>query len=117
MTDQSPQARAVDSADLGPARAIRRALADRGFKARDVGFVSVWATGQRARERAERAVERGLGRFAAGVRTSFDDPDVAGQCAAAIARGEARVAVALTIDPVAGDVARAFGRPRAEAGL
>ena len=102
----------LDTDDLQPARAIRRALADGVMSARDVGLVAVHAVGPRARERAEHAVARGLGRFAAGVATSFDDPAVADRCVAAIARGEVFAAVALTIDPVAGNLALAFGRPR-----
>jgi hypothetical protein len=102
----------ADAEDLQPARAIRRALADGGLGAREVGFAAVHVVGPRARERAEHAVARGLGRFAAGVTTSFDDPDVAARCVAAIERGEVTVAVALTIDPAAGNVALAFGRPR-----
>jgi 3-oxoacyl-(acyl-carrier-protein) synthase len=101
-----------DGADLQPARAIRRALADAGLNAREVGLVAVHAVGPRARERAERAVSRGLGRFAAGVAASFDDADVAARCVAAIERGEVSAAVALTIDPDAGNRALAFGRRR-----
>lgn len=107
MTDQSPQ----KDDDLQPARAIRRALAASGLKARDVGLIAVWATGSRAREQSRTAVTRGLGRFAAGVATVLDDPDPFARCATAVASGEVAVAVALTIDPVAGNVARAFGRP------
>jgi hypothetical protein len=98
--------------DLQPARAIRRALANGGLNAREVGLAAVHAVGPRGRERAEHAVARGLGRFAAGVATSFDDPQVAARCVAAIERGEVTAAVALTIDPVAGNLALAFGRPR-----
>jgi len=98
--------------DLQPARAIRRALADGGLNAREVGLAAVHAVGPRARERAEHAVARGLGRFAAGIATSFDDPAVAARCVAAIERGEVTAAVALTIDPVAGNLALAFGRRR-----
>jgi len=54
----------------------------------------------------------GLGRFAAGVATVFDDPDPFARCAAAVSAGEARVAVALIIDPSAGVRAQAFGRSR-----
>jgi len=105
VTDKSPQ----DPEDLQPARAIRRALAAAGLKARDVGLVAVWATGAQAHERAANAVARGLGRFAADAVAVLDDPDPFARCAAAIASGDAAVAVALTIDPVAGNVARAFG--------
>lgn len=98
--------------DLQPARAVRRALANAGIHARDVGLVAVHAVGPHARERARHAVRRGLGRFSAGVATSFDDPAVADRCARAVERGEAAVAVALTIDPAAGNLALAFGRPR-----
>ncbi len=98
--------------DLQPARAIRRALADGALNAREVGLVAVHAVGPRARERAEHAVARGLGQFAGGVATSFDDPAVAARCVAAIARGEVTVAVALTIDLAAGNLALAFSRPR-----
>lgn len=101
-----------DTEDLQPARAIRRALAGGAMNAREIGLVAVHAVGPRARERAEHAVARGLGRFAAGVTTSFDDPRVAACCVAAIARGEVTAAVALTIDPIAGNLALAFGRPR-----
>lgn len=96
--------------ELEPARAIRRALAEAGFKARDVGLIAVWASGALGRERAELAVAMGLGRFATGVRTIFDDPDPFARCAAAIAGGEANVAVALVIDAAAGSRALAFGR-------
>ena len=58
---------------------------------------------------------RGLGRFAGDVVTIFNDPDVTTRCEAAVAHGEATVAVALTIDPVAGIEARAFG-PRRRGG-
>jgi hypothetical protein len=98
--------------DLQPARAIRRALANGRLNAREVGLVAVHAVGPRARERAQHAVARGLGRFAAGVATSFDDQAVAARCVTAIERGEVTAAVALTIDPVAGNLALAFGRPR-----
>lgn len=107
MTDQSPQR----PDDLRPARAIRRALAASGLKARDVDLIAVWATGSRAREQSRTAVARGLGRFATGVATVFDDPDPFARCAAAVASGEAAVAVALSIDPIGGNVAQAFGRP------
>ena len=106
MTTGSPQA----PNELEAARAIRRALAAQGLKARDVDLIAVWATGALARERAELAVAMGLGRFADGVATVFDDPDPFARCAAAIAAGEAQVAVALVIDPVAGNRAQAFGR-------
>jgi hypothetical protein len=124
VTTESPQQRAelrgiarttsdsLDVDDLQPARAIRRALANGAMSAREIGFAAVHAVGPRARERAEHAVARGLGRFAAGVATSFDDPQVADRCVAAIERGEVSAAVALTIDPVAGNIALAFGRPR-----
>jgi hypothetical protein len=101
-----------DADDLQPARAIRRALADGGLSAREVGLAAVHAVGPLSRERSEHAVARGLGRFAAGVATTFDDPEVAARCVAAIERGDVTAAVALTIDPVAGNVALAFGRPR-----
>jgi hypothetical protein len=91
---------------------LRRALANGGLNAREVGLVAVWATGPRARERAEHAVERGLGRFASGVGRIYDNPRVEAACAAAIARGEVSVAVALTIDPAKGNLALAFTRPR-----
>ncbi len=106
MTAKSP--RGLD--ELEPARAIRRALAAQGLKARDVGLVAVWATGPLARERAELAVALGLGRFAAGVTTVYDDPDPLARCAAAIARGDVAVAVALVIGPD-GNHALAFSRP------
>lgn len=112
MTTESPGASGNRADDLQPARAIRRALAGGGFKARDVDLVVVWAVGPQARERAGQAVARGLGRFAVGVRTVFDEPDVAGRCATAIASSEATVAVALTIDVAGVGVALAFGRPR-----
>ena len=108
VTNESPQARD----DLEPARAIRRALAERGLKARDVGLVAVWATGAGAHGRARQAVTRGLGRFATGVVVIDDDPDPFARCEAAVARGEVAVAVALSIDPVRGNRALAFGRPR-----
>ena len=108
MTTGSPQA----SDELEPARAIRRALAAQGHKARDVGLIAVWATGALARERAELAVTMGMGRFADGVVTVFDDPDPFARCAAAVGGGEAQVAVALVIDPAAGIRAQAFGRSR-----
>ena len=94
VTIQSP--RGVD--ELEPARAIRRALAAQNLKARDVELIAVWATGALSRERAELAVTMGLGRFAEGVTSVFDDPDPFARCAAAVAAGEARVAVALIID-------------------
>lgn len=96
--------------ELEPARAIRRALADKGLKARDVGLVAVWAIGALARERAELAVAMGLGRFAAGVTTVFDDPDPVARCAAAVGRGDVAVAVALVIGSD-GNHALAFSRP------
>jgi hypothetical protein len=108
VTTGSPQA----ADELEPARAIRRALAAQGHKARDVGLIAVWATGALARERAELAVAMGLGRFADGVTTVFDDPDPFARCVAAIAAGEAHVAVALVIDPSEGIRAQAFGRSR-----
>ena len=98
--------------ELEPARAIRRTLAAHGLKARDVGLIAVWASGALARERAELAVTMGLGRFADGVATVFDDPDPVARCVAAIAAGEVQVAVALVIDPSAGIRARAFSRSR-----
>jgi hypothetical protein len=98
--------------ELEAARAIRRALAAQGLKARDVGLIAVWATGALARERAELAVTMGLGRFASGVATVFDDPDPIARCAAAVAAGEAQVAVGLIIDPIAGNRAHAFGSAR-----
>lgn len=107
MTTESPQG----TDDLEAPRAIRRALAAQGLKARDVGLIAVWATGALARERAELAVAVGLGRFAAGVTTVFDDPDPFSRCASAVARGEAAVAVALVID-AAGNHAQAFGERR-----
>jgi hypothetical protein len=106
VTEQSPH----QSDELEPARAIRRALAARGLKARDVNLVAVWATGPLARERAQLAVTMGLGRFTDGVARIYDDPDPFARCAAAVASGEADVAVALTIDPDAGIDARAFSR-------
>lgn len=106
MTDQSPQT----GDELEPARAIRRALAAQGLKAREVDLIAVWATGPLARERAELAVSMGLGRFTDGVATIYDDPDPFARCAAAVASGDAAVAVALTIDPVTGIGARAFSR-------
>jgi hypothetical protein len=54
----------------------------------------------------------GLGRFAAGVATVFDDPDPFARCAAAVAGGQAQVAVALVIDPASGIRAQAFGPSR-----
>ena len=110
ITDHDPLDAA--GADLQPARAMRRALAYGGLRARDVGFAAVHASGPRARERAEHAVARGLGRFAGGVATSFDDPGVATACISAIEGGGIGAAVALTIDPVLGNLALAFGRPR-----
>ena len=105
MTARSPSTHD----ELEPARAIRRALAAHGFKARDVGLIAVWATGPLARKRAELAVSMGLGRFADGVTTVFDEPDPFTYCENAVARGATAVSVALTIDPT-GTVARAFGR-------
>lgn len=108
VTIQSPH-----SADeLEPARAIRRALAAQNLKARDVELIAVWATGGLSRERAELAVTMGLGRFADGVATVFDDADPFARCAAAVASGEARVAVALVIDAAGDSRARAFGGAR-----
>jgi hypothetical protein len=98
--------------ELEPARAIRRALAARNLKARDVDLIAVWATGPLGRARAELAVTMGLGRFAAGVTVEFDDPDPFARCAAAVAHGKASVAVALVIDPGAGNRAIAFGDSR-----
>ena len=97
--------------ELEPARAIRRALAAQGLKARDVDLVAVWATGPLGRERAELAVSMGLGRFATNVTAVYDDPDPFARCAAAIAAGEATVAVALAIDAAGIGRAQAFGRP------
>ena len=108
VTDRSPQA----PDELEPARAIRRALAARGLKARDVGLIAVWSTGTLGRERAELAVEMGLGRFAERVTAVFDDPDPFARCATAVADGKARVAVALVIDTDAGLRAQAFGGSR-----
>ena len=105
MTIQSPQR----ADELEPARAIRRALAARNLKARDVKLIAVWATGALSRERAEFAVAMGLGRFAEGVTTVFDDPDPFARCSAAVAAGEAEVAVALVIDADGSHRARAFG--------
>jgi hypothetical protein len=104
VTNQSPQG--VDKFE--PARAIRRALAAQNLKARDVELIVVWATGALSRERAEFAVTMGLGRFADGVSAVFDDPDPLARCAAALAGGQARVAVALVIDSD-GNRAQAFG--------
>jgi hypothetical protein len=98
--------------ELEPARAIRRALAAAGFKARDVGLIAVWAGGTAGRAQAELAVTKGLGRFADAITTVLDDPEPFARCATAIARGEAEVAVGLVIDPVAGNRALAFGRSR-----
>ncbi|MEP7378957.1 MAG: hypothetical protein ABI725_05275 [Chloroflexota bacterium] len=106
MTAKSP--RPPD--ELEPARAIRRALAAKGLKARDVGLIAVWATGPLALERAELAVTMGLGRFAAGVETVYDDPNPVARCAAAVARTDVAVAVALVIGPD-GNHALAFSRP------
>lgn len=108
VTAESPHA----ADELEPARAIRRALAVAGFKAHDVGLIAVWASGANAREQADLAVAMGLGRFADGVTTVFDNPDPFARCAAAVARGEAQVAVGLVIDPAAGNRALAFGRAR-----
>jgi hypothetical protein len=98
--------------ELDAARTIRRALAAAGFKARDVGLIAVWASGANGRDQAELAVARGLGRFADGVTTVFDDPDPFARCAAAITQGEVQVAVGLVIDPAAGNRALAFGKSR-----
>jgi hypothetical protein len=106
VTNQSPQ----QPDELEPARAIRRALAASGLKARDVGLMAVWATGTLARERAELAVTMGLGRFADGVATVFDEPDPFAYCSAAVARGDVAAAVGLVIGPD-GNEAVAFGRP------
>jgi hypothetical protein len=95
---------------LEPARAIRRALAARGLKARDVGLIAVWTTGALARERAELAVSMGLGRFTDGVVAVFDEPDPITYCSAAVACGDVAVAVGLVIGPD-GNEAVAFGRP------
>ncbi len=106
VTVKSPRPRD----ELEPARAIRRALAAKGLKARDVGLVAVWATGALARERAELAVAMGLGRFAAGVTTVYDDPDPVARCERAVVRGDVAVAVALVMGPD-GNRALAFSRP------
>jgi hypothetical protein len=106
VTAKSP--RPLD--ELEPARAIRRALAAKGLKARDVGLVAVWATGPLAREQAELAVAMGLGRFAAGVATVYDDPDPVARCIAAVAGTDVAVAVALVIG-LDGSHALAFSRP------
>jgi hypothetical protein len=103
VTDRSPST----GDELEPARAIRRALAARGLKARDVGLIAVWATGPLARERAELAVSVGLGRFTAGVTAVFDEPDPLSYCEKAVSTGAVAGAVALTIDST-GIVARAF---------
>jgi hypothetical protein len=108
VTVESPQS----PDELEPARAIRRALAARGLKARDVGLIAVWSAGALGRERAELAVAMGLGRFAERVSAVFDDPDPFARCAAAVADGKVRVAVALVIDPAAGHRALAFGGSR-----
>ncbi|MEP7360020.1 MAG: hypothetical protein ABI744_00440 [Chloroflexota bacterium] len=97
-------------AELEPARAVRRALAAKGLKARDVGLIAVWATGALARERAELAVTMGLGRFADGVVAVYDEPDPIARCAAAVARGDVAVAVALVMG-TDGNQALAFGSP------
>lgn len=106
MTNQSPSA----SDELEPARAIRRALAVKGLKAREVDLIAVWATGPLARERAELAATMGLGRFTDRVRAVFDEPDPIAYCAAAVARGDVAVAVGLVIGPT-GHEAVAFARP------
>ncbi|MEO8626212.1 MAG: hypothetical protein ABI452_05880 [Candidatus Limnocylindrales bacterium] len=85
-------------------------MAAKGLKARDVGLIAVWATGALARERAELAVALGLGRFAAGVQAVYDDPDPTARCAAAVGRGDVKVAVALVIG-IDGHHALAFSRP------
>ena len=108
MTTRSPGG----TDELEPARAIRRALAAQNLKARDVDLIAVWASGPLARERAELAATMGLGRFADGVTAVFDDPDPFAHCAAAVADGKASVAVALVIDPVAGNRAIAYGGSR-----
>ncbi len=106
VTNQSPH----QPDELEPARAIRRALAAGGLKARDVRLIAVWATGPLARERAELAVAMGLGRFSGGVAAVFDEPDPIEYCSGAVARGDAAVAVGLVIGPT-GNQAVAFGRP------
>jgi hypothetical protein len=63
----SDVAAAGDIADLQPARAIRRALADGRLGAADVDYVAVDTSGSRGYERAAHAAERGLGRFASGA--------------------------------------------------
>jgi hypothetical protein len=106
VTSQSPR----HADELEPARAIRRALAAKGLKAREVGLIAVWATGPLARERAELAATMGLGRFSYGVRAVFDEPDPIAYCAAEVARGAVAVAVGLVIGPTAHE-AVAFARP------
>jgi hypothetical protein len=96
--------------ELEPARQIRRALAAKGLKARDVGLVAVWASGPLAPERAQLAVELGLGRFASGVEAIYDDPEPMARCATAVRNGDVAVAVGLVIG-VDGSQALAFSRP------
>ena len=112
VTKQSPSMVAGAADDLQAARAIRRALADKGLKAREVDLVAIWAAQPRARQVAALAVARGLGRFAAGVSNVVVGPDPFARCASAIASGEAKVEVALMVDPVTGGVALAFSRKR-----
>jgi hypothetical protein len=52
----------------------------------------------------------GLGRFAAGVTTVYDDPDPVAFCTEAVAHTDVAVAVALVIGPD-GNHALAFCRP------
>jgi hypothetical protein len=108
VTAESPQ----DGDELEPARAIRRALAVAGFKARDVSLIAVWATGPNARTLTEDAIARGLGRFASGATKVVDDPDPFARCYDAVGSGAAAVAVAAVIDPSTGTRALAFGKSR-----
>ena len=107
MTAESPHG----TDELEPARAVRRALAAQNLKARDVELIAVWATGPLSRERAALAVTMGLGRFAGGATAVFDDPDPFARCAAAVASGAVRAAVALVIDGD-GHRAVAYAAPR-----
>ncbi|HUP83361.1 MAG TPA: hypothetical protein VM284_04130 [Candidatus Limnocylindria bacterium] len=75
-----------------------------------MGLIAVWATGPLARERAELAVELGLGRFASGVAAVYDDPDPMARCQAAIDSGDVAAAVGLLIGGD-GSSALAFRRP------
>ena len=102
---------AEDPDDLQPARAIRRALADGGMRASEIDLVAVASSGPLGAGRAARAVSRGLGRFAERATLELDgEPGAA--CARAIERGSASGAVALIIEPAAGNVALAFSRVR-----